>query len=344
MRKFNIPIPDIHISTILQEVIDSKTKPLGALGVLEKLASQCGLIQQTITPVLSNPQLVVFAADHGIAEENVSAYPQEVTSQMVYNFLRGGAAINVFCKQHQIGLHIVDAGVKHTFNGEQGLIDQKAGLGTANFRYHSALTTSQFQFCVNAGCSIVDDVYSKGCNIIGFGEMGIGNTSSAAVIMHLLTGIPLEECVGRGTGVNEHQFLHKLSILQSAVLRNKSMSSAEEVLCEYGGFEIVQMYAAMLRAAELKMIVLVDGFIATAAFLAAAKTYPAVKDYAVFCHCSHESGHEKMLNYLDTKPLLYLDMRLGEGTGCAVAYPIVQSAIKFLNEMSSFKQAGVSEK
>ncbi len=328
----------------LQHKIDFKTKPIGALGMLEKLALQIGSIQNTLSPTLKNPTIVVFAADHGIAKEGVSAYPQEVTFQMVINFLNGGAAINVFCKQNNLNLKIVDAGVNFDFEENKNLINSKIDKGTKSFLKDKAMTKNQLQQCFDKGKEVVNMITNEECNVIGFGEMGIGNTSSATMLMSYLCKLPIEKCVGRGTGLNDIQLENKISILKQAKSFHGNIDNTKEILQTFGGFEIAQMCSAMLTAFENNMIILVDGFIASSAFLVAYKLNPAIIKNAIFCHLSDEFGHQNLLNYLNAEPLLKLNMRLGEGTGCAVAYPIIESAIAFLNNMASFESAGVSHK
>ena len=323
----------------LQHKIDFKTKPLGALGALEKLALQIGSIQKTLTPSLLNPTIVVFAGDHGIVQEGVSAYPAEVTYQMVLNFLNGGAAINVFCKQHHIALKVADAGVNFDFEPHSSLVNSKVGKSTKNFLQQPAMTPAELQMCLEYGAKIMNETSG---NVIGFGEMGIGNTSSAAMLMSALCQLPLADCVGRGTGLDDQQLNHKMAVLTKAQQAHPNLQTPQEVLQTFGGFEIAQMTGAMLAAFADNRLLLIDGFIATSAFLVAFKINPAIKNNAVFCHLSDERGHQNLLNYLEASPLLKLNMRLGEGTGCAMAYPIVQSAVLFLNEMASFESANVS--
>jgi len=324
--------------------IDFKTKPIGALGTLEKLALQIGQIQNTLTPKLTNPTIVVFAGDHGIAKEGVSAYPQEVTFQMVMNFLQGGAAINVFSKQNNIDLKIVDAGVNFDFEPNENLINAKIAHGTKSFLTEKAMTEVQLQQCFDTGSEIVNSIYEDNCNVIGFGEMGIGNTSSATMLMSYLCNLPIEKCVGRGTGLNDIQLENKIGILKQAQIFHGEIENPKNVLQTFGGFEVAQMCGAMLAAFKNNMLILVDGFIASNAFLVAYKLNPAVINNAIFCHLSDEFGHHKLLNYLNAEPILKLNMRLGEGTGCAVAYPIMESAVSFLNNMASFESAGVTNK
>lgn len=328
----------------LQHKIDFKTKPTGSLGILEKLALQIGTNQNTLSPVLNNPTIIVFAGDHGIAKEGVSAYPQEVTFQMVMNFLQGGAAINVFTEQNNIALKVVDAGVNFDFEANENLINAKIGHGTKSFLNEKAMTKEQFEECFERSAEIINQLDENGCNVVGFGEMGISNTSSATMLMSYLCRLTVEECVGRGTGLNDTQLENKIAILKDAQKFHGTIEKPEEVLQSFGGFEITQMCGAMLAAFEKNMLILVDGFIASSAFLVASKIQPNIIKNAVFCHLSDEFGHKKLLNYLGAEPLLKLNMRLGEGTGCAIAYPIVKSAVEFLNKMASFESSGISNK
>lgn len=326
----------------LQQKIDLKTKPQGSLGQLEEIALQVGFIQQTLTPTLSKPHIVVFAGDHGITAEGVSPFPQEVTYQMVFNFLQGGAAINVFSKQHDIALKVVDAGVNYDFESTSNLIHAKIGYGTKNFLYEPAMTNNECQQALKKGEQIVEELHLEGCNVIGFGEMGIGNTSAAAVLMSILTGLSIEECVGAGTGLDQEGIQHKIDVLKKSIHQHTIPKSPLDILALFGGYEIAMMTGAFLKAATLDMTILVDGFIVTAALLVAARHQPSVVDNCIFTHTSNEKGHQKMLDSLDAKPVLDMSMRLGEGTGVAVAYPLIQSAVCFLNEMASFESAGVS--
>jgi nicotinate-nucleotide--dimethylbenzimidazole phosphoribosyltransferase len=331
-------------SSLLQDKIDSKTKPIGALGTLETLAFQMATVFETLNPKITNPNIVVFAADHGIANHGVSAYPQDVTRQMVGNFLEGGAAINVFCNQNNIQLSIVDAGVNYDFPTNANLIHAKIAKGTQSFLHIPAMSETELQLCFEKGKSIVTNIAKTGSNCIGFGEMGIGNTSTASVLMSLLTGFSIEECVGKGTGVEDEKLLQKQDLLKKAINNYSGQAELKQQLAYFGGFEIIQMASGMLTAFENKMLILVDGFICSVAFLIASKINPDIHKNAVFCHCSAEKAHQKLLNYLNAKPILNLDLRLGEGTGCAVAFPILKSAEAFLNEMASFESAGVSRK
>jgi len=338
---FLIPALSSGLSSALQAKIDQKTKPLGALGQLESLALQIGLAQNSLTPSLNKPCILIFAGDHGIAGAGVSAYPQTVTAQMVANFLAGGAAISVFARQHGIELLIVDAGVNADLDSHPKLIDAKIGKGTRNCLTHPAMTEEECVKALQAGAEIVLRQHEYGSNCIGFGEMGIGNTSSAALLMHCLTGMPLVQCVGRGTGLNDEQLQNKTSVLQQALSQHKGATEPLDVLATFGGFEIAMMVGAYLKAAELGMLILVDGFIASAALLVASKLYPQVLDYCIFSHVSSEQGHQALLKQFNAKALLNMELRLGEGSGIALAYPLLQSAVVFLNEMATFDEAGV---
>ena len=343
LKNFNITPISTEKTKQLQQKIDQKTKPLGALGRLEALALHIGCLQNTLSPQLNKPTIVIFAGDHGITAEGVSAYPQTVTYQMVSNFLAGHAAINVFARQQGINLKIVDAGVNYEFAGIEHLISAKIGPGTKNFRHEPAMTMSETEQAIQTGAEIIQPIKAEGCNTIGFGEMGIGNTSSAAVLMHLLTLIPLEECVGKGTGLDEESVQHKLKVLKSAIEHHQINAEPLNILATFGGFEIAMMVGAYLQAAESNMVICGDGFIATAALLVALQLAPHLLDYCIFTHQSQEKGHTFLLDYLKAQPLCHLEMRLGEGTGIAVVFPIIQAAVNFLNEMASFKSAGVSK-
>ena len=330
----------------LQAKIDGKTKPLGALGELERLARQIGQVQETLHPQLGRPCVLVFAGDHGAARAGVSAYPQEVTWQMVENFLAGGAAINVFARHNDLQLQVVDAGVAHDFGVRPDLLDAKIAFGTRNYLEEAAMSVDQRDAALARGAAIVRSLAEAGCRVVAFGEMGIGNTASAALLTHLLTGSPLADCVGRGTGLDDAGLARKRDLLAHALRRAGLSSSADPatVLAEFGGLEIAMLTGAMLAAAEQRMLLLIDGYIVTAALLVAARIAPAIVDYCVFCHRSAEPGHLAQLRALRAEPLLDLGLRLGEGTGAALAWPLVRAAAAFLNEMASFAAAGVSER
>ncbi len=334
---------DRSCEAALRRKIDTKTKPLGALGRLEDLALQIGLVRQTLSPALARPHIVVFAGDHGAAKAGISAYPQDVTWQMVENFLAGGAAINVFARTNGIGLTVVDAGVAHDFSVRPNLVDAKIAAGTANYLEGAAMTAAQRDTAMARGADLVKTLAAEGCQAVGFGEMGIGNTAAAALITHCLTGAALADCVGRGTGLDDAGLARKHTLLGQALARyDGPRDEALAVLARFGGFEIAMMAGAMLAAAQAGMVVLVDGFICGAAALVATRLAPAFLDYAVFCHASAEPGHKLQLAAMNARPLLDLGMRLGEGTGAAVAWPLLVAACAFVNEMASFESAGVS--
>lgn len=343
LSTFQINASSDNYTETAQHIINNKTKPLGSLGKLEKLALQVAKIQENKTLKISSPTLIVFAGDHGITAEGVSPYPQDVTWQMVMNFVGGGAAINIFTKQNGWQIEIVDAGVNHDFDPSLRIKNLKISKGTKNFLNEPAMDNSQMNLALKRGSDLVDEIFLKGCNCIAFGEMGIGNTSSAAVIMHKFTGAAMEECAGRGTGLNDEGLNRKLEILKQAV-RKQQANTPEDILKTFGGFETAMITGAILKAAENKMIIIIDGFIVSSALLIAHSIYPQVLDYCIFAHQSDEKGHKNMLKYLNVSPLLHLDMRLGEGTGAALALPIIQAAVNFFNNMASFESAGVSGK
>jgi len=345
----------------LQQKIDGKTKPLGALGILEPIALQVGMVQQTVTPSISHPHIVVFAGDHGIAATGkVNPYPQAVTAQMVLNFVNGGTAINVFCQQHHIGLTVVDAGVNYVFDPALPIVHAKLGMGTSDYSQYLAMSTDKALAATTKGAAIVQALFEQNCNCIGFGEMGIGNSSAAALIMHHYTGLPLQQCVGRGTGANDAQLQQKLEVLEDVAEFHELARydiTPHGLLSKVGGFEIAMMAGAYVKAYELGMLIVVDGFIATAALFLAIKMLNQPKannaqitpnsdllHNCIFAHTSGEAGHATMLERLQVKPLLNLGLRLGEGTGAALAIPLIQSAVNFLNQMASFETAGVANK
>ncbi|SHG04991.1 nicotinate-nucleotide-dimethylbenzimidazole phosphoribosyltransferase /cob(II)yrinic acid a,c-diamide reductase [Flavobacterium micromati] len=343
---FEVPneINSAAFAKAVQYKIDQKTKPTGSLGVLEVLAKQIAMVFQTLEPKIVQPNIVVFAADHGIANHGVSAYPQDITRQMVTNFLDGGAAINVFCKQNEINLSIVDAGVNYDFPMKMDLISAKIGKGTQSFLHTAAMSKTEMQLCFSKGATIVKTIAKTGSNCIGFGEMGIGNTSTASVLMSVITGFLIEECVGKGTGINDEKLQQKIEILKKSIENYTGEADLESKMAYFGGFEILQMAAGMLEAYRNNMLILVDGFICTVAYLVAFTKNPLIKKNTIFSHQSAEQAHKKLLDYLKVDAILQLDLRLGEGTGCALAFPIIESAVAFLNDMASFESAGVSSK
>ena len=335
------PVANPSLASQLDAAIDNKTKPPGSLGVLERLARQLGLIQESVVVSIDRPAILVFAGDHGVVAEGVSAYPQDVTWQMVENFLAQGAAINVFARQNDCALHVVDAGVNHDFGQRPGLIDRKVAYGTRNFAAEPAMTAQQRITAMEYGAALAADLPG---NVVGFGEMGIGNTTAAAALMHALLGIPAGDCVGAGTGLTAEGVLRKQRVIEAAVAHHAGLTDPLAVLATFGGFEIAMMAGAMLEAARRRKVLLIDGFIVTSALLVAARVAPAILDYCVFAHCSDEAGHRRMLQALDAKPLLQLGLRLGEGTGAALALPLLRAAAGFLNDMATFASASVSEK
>jgi nicotinate-nucleotide--dimethylbenzimidazole phosphoribosyltransferase len=344
-QTFNIQPATVHLRAVLAAKIDSKTKPPGALGRLEDLALQIGMVQENLSPQLSRPVILVFAGDHGITQDGVSPYPQEVTYQMVLNFLAGGAAINVFARQNGIALRVVDAGVNGEFEAHPDLVNAKIGYGTESFLRTPAMTEAQRNQALASGAELARAEIASGTNVLGFGEMGIGNTSSASALMAVLCGVPVSQCVGRGTGLDDEGMHRKSAIIEQALaLHHLDATDPMRVLAVFGGFEITMMVGAMLAAAEARALLLIDGFIATSALLVASRLHPAVLDYCIFSHRSGEAGHARLLTELKASPLLDLGMRLGEGTGAAMAYPLVLAAVNFLNQMASFESAGVSER
>ena len=344
MQKFNITPVDHTIEPEIINKIDNLTKPKGSLGRLEELANKICLIQQTLSPELNNPHNVLFAADHGILEEGISVSPREVTWQQLSHFSKGGAGINFLCEQHGFKLVLVDAGVDYNIPSGHGIIDMKVRRGTRNFLHGPAMTEEEMNLSIERGGKIVEEIYNATrCNIISFGEMGSGNTSPSAIWMHLFTGIPLEKCIGAGAGLDNAGIRHKYEVLSKAVVNYKGIDTVEAKIAWFGGYEMVMALGGMLKAAELGMIILVDGFIMTSVILAASRLYPSVMDYAIFGHEGDESGHKRMLEAMGVKGLLHLDLRLGEGSGAVCAYPIIESAVRMINSMDSFKSVNVTK-
>ena len=348
MTTFTAPtIPNIENNELrqqLQQIIDQKTKPLGALGRLETLAVQLGMIQGTTAPHINQPQIRVFAADHGLTKHGTSAYPSAVTAQMVYNFLQGGAAINVLARQHHMELKVVDAGVNadfanSPFKDHAQLLDYKVRHGSRDALSEPAMTAEE---CLAALENGMDVVKSMAGNLLVVGEMGIGNTSAASLLLARLGDIPLDECIGRGTGLDDAGLKHKASILTQVLARHSEAQTPFDILAALGGLEIAMMAGALMQAASERRILLIDGFIASSALLVAERLAPGVAQYAVFAHHSVEPGHTHLLKLLNAEPLLNMGMRLGEGSGAALAYPLLQSACAIINEMASFNDAGIS--
>ena len=346
MRNIEIQPVDWSFEKTVQQKIDNLNKPKGSLGRLEELAMQLCLIQQTLTPSTAHPCHLLLGSDHGIEREGVSVSPREVTWQQMVNFTLGGGGVNMFCRQHGFHLRIVDVGVDHDLSSIPGIIDRKIAHGTSNFLYEPAMTSEQFDQAIQTGSDLVDDCIHEGCRILSIGEMGIGNTSPSSIWMHLFCNIPLQECIGAGAGLNNEGIRHKYEVLSRAVDRfslSAHHTSIEEIIRYFGGFEMVTAIGAMLRAAERHLVILVDGFIMTACALAATRLYPASQDYMVFTHCGDESGHRRMLDFLGAHPLLSLGLRLGEGTGALCAFPIIDSAVRMINEMNNFDDAKITK-
>lgn len=343
MITFRIEKPDIALAPALEDKINNLTKPKGSLGTLEKIALQIGLIQQTLSPALHHPTNVIYASDHGIADEGVSKSPKEVTRQVIHNFLNGGAGVCFLARQHGFELKIVDGGVDFDFPLISRLIDRKIRKGTRNFLYEAAMTQAEMELALQYGAEIVSDCHREGCNVISFGEMGIGNTAASSMWMTCLTDIPLIDCVGAGSGLDDEGIRHKYNVLKQALDNYSGTREATDVMRYFGGYEMVMAVGGMLRAAELKMVILVDGFIMTNCILAASRLYPNMLPYCIFGHCGDESGHKRVLDALGAEPLLNLGLRLGEGSGSVCAYPIVDSAVRMINEMHTFDQASVTK-
>jgi len=335
----------------LQHKIDNKTKPLGSLGRLETLALKMGEILGTDMPVLNDPQMVVFAGDHGLARRGMSAFPQDVSWQMVENFLAGGAAVSVFSRLNQIALTVVDCGVNHDFLAGLPAGTQRPGLrvckvtggehGTADSSEQAAMTAVQCQQAIQNGMVLVKTLPG---NALLLGEMGIGNTSAASLLLSRLAGLGIEVCTGAGTGLDAAAVQRKTAILRQVLARHPNAIEPLDALAAFGGFEIATMVGAVLQAALERRVIVVDGFIATSAVLVAHALQPQVLQRCVFAHRSGERGHEFMLQYLGVQALLDLGLRLGEGSGAALAWPLLTAASAMLRDMASFESAGVSEK
>ena len=339
MRAFDIHPTDKSLQAAIQAKIDNLNKPKGSLGRLEELVLQICLVQQTLEPSLAHPCHLLLGGDHGIEREGVSVSPREVTWQQMINFTRGGGGVNMFCRQHGFKLRIVDVGVDYDLSSIPGIIDRKIARGTKNFLYEPAMSEEEFNKAIEIGCDLVDDCANEGCRILCIGEMGIGNTSPSSIWMSLFGNIPLKECIGAGAGLNSEGIRHKYEVLSRAVERFTNTEG--RFFCD--GNSITKEPGAMLRAAELHLIILVDGFIMTACALAAIRLYPASQDYMIFTHCGDESGHKMMLDMIDARPLLHLGLRLGEGTGALCAFPIIDSAVRMMNEMNNFQNAKITK-
>ena len=336
------PVHDLHdaaLTTRVQRRIDQLTKPLGALGRLEALALQLAVIQGREHPRLLQPQLVVFAADHGIAAQGVSAYPQAVTAQMVANMLAGGAAVSVLARQHGLALTVVDCGVAAPLQPQPGLVFAKLRAGSGDSSRGPAMSAAECRQAIAQGAALLAELPG---NVLLLGDMGIANTSAAALLMSRLTGLPIEACAGRGTGLDDAGLRHKIAVLQRALDHHQALAEPLDGLAALGGLEIATMVGAVLQAAAERRLIVVDGFITTAAVAVAAALQPHVLQRCVFAHGSAENGHARWLQQLNVTPLLDLGLRLGEGSGAALAWPLIKSAELLLAEMASFESAAVS--
>lgn len=336
-----ISLVDQKLRTELQHKLDNKAKPVGSLGQLEEIALQVGLIQNTLTPELHKPVMLTVASDHKVTDEGVSTCPVEITWQQCLNFLDGGGGIGLLTRHYGLDLWVVDAGVDYDFQPHPKLIDAKIRKGSRNFLYEPAMTMEECQQALQNGCDIVRKFSDEGSNVIGFGEMGIGNTTPASALMSVYCNIPVDDCVGPGAGLSKDGVNHKAEVIKAAMDKHGVSEDAIENLARFGGLEIATIAGGMLEAAAQKMIIIVDGFITTSALLAAHAINKNVLDYCLFSHQSEEQGHKKMVDFLGGNPILNLDLRLGEGTGSAVAYSIMQGAVAVLNEMTTFEEGKV---
>lgn len=336
---------DTEAMKVARERQDELTKPRGSLGLLEELSVKIAGIKREATPILKRKAIVTMAADHGVVVEGVSAYPQEVTRQMVFNFLNGGAAINVLARHIGARVIVVDMGVIGGFEPHPALTYKMIDFGTQNMAQGPAMTRQQAFDTLEAGISVVEDEISQGLDIVGAGDMGIGNTTAASTICAAITGKPAAEVTGCGTGIDDKQLSHKVGVIEQALSVNQpDPNDAIDVLAKVGGFEIGGLAGVILASAANSIPVVIDGFISGAAALIAVGLSPVVKDYIIAAHLSVEPGHETLLSYLGLSPLLNLNMRLGEGTGAALGISLAEAAVKVLREMATFSEAGVSDR
>jgi nicotinate-nucleotide--dimethylbenzimidazole phosphoribosyltransferase len=336
---------DLSVETEAQKRLDSLTKPQGSLGKLEELARRVATIQRKVPPRLGRKLLFVFAADHGITQEGVSAYPKEVTAQMTYNFLGGGAAINVLARHHGVDTRVVDVGVDHEFGALRGLGNDKIRPGTANFSQGPAMTRDEAVRSVELGIRLACEAASEDLFLLGAGDMGIGNTSSATAILCALTGAAAADVAGRGTGIDDATLGRKIAAIERGLEINRpNAKDPVDVLAKIGGLEIGAMTGVILGAAAFRVPMVLDGFISGAAALLAQRLCPHVEDIFVASHLSAEKGHRLMLDELKLAPVLDLQMRLGEGTGACLLMGVIESAVRIMREMATFQSAGVKEK
>ena len=329
-----------------QERLDSLTKPLGSLGMLEEEAKNVIAITENEKFQIKKKVIFVLAGDHGVVKESVTGYPQEVTAQMVYNFVRGGAAINVLARHVDAKVVVVDMGVAADLDeASDKIVNKKINYGTKNFAEGPAMSKDEAISTIEAGIEVFEQELKNGIDIVGCGDMGIGNTTTSSAIVSALTGAPVEQVTGRGTGIDDEMLAHKIEVIKKALAKhNPDSTDPIDVLSKVGGFEIGGIAGIVLAAAAHKIPILLDGFISSAGALIAYKLQPNVKDYFIASHLSVERGHQIILEVLDKRPLLNLDLRLGEGTGAALAMPLIEASLKILNEMASFTGAGVSQR
>lgn len=340
----SIKKPDYSIIGSIKQKLDNLTKPPGSLGVLEEIAQKYSLIKKNLVPTLNKKVIFVFAGDHGITEEGVSAYPKEVTHQMVYNFLRGGAGINVLARHINAEVRVIDIGVDFEFGSIEGLISKKIRRGTQNFLKSPAMTREEAIRAIEAGMEVVINETAKGLDIAGVGDMGIGNTTPSAGIISVITGMPVEKVTGRGTGIEDNRLARKINVIKRAIEIHKPRKEDPiDVVSKIGGFEIAGIAGAILACAGRKIPVVLDGVITTAGALVAYELNRNVIDYMFASHLSVEPGHKIALEYLGMKPILDLNLRLGEGTGACLAINLIEAGVKILKEMASFDSAGVSK-
>lgn len=340
--KIHIPEVAENLRNQLQYLLDNKAKPVGSLGIMEEIALRLGMIQNTETPVLNKPIMLTVAADHGVTAEGVSPCPTELTWQQVLNFLQGGGGIGLFCQIYGLDLWVADAGVNYDFAPQPRLIDVKIAHGSANLLHQPAMTRQQCEQAIENGRKIVRGFAEQGSNVIGFGEMGIGNTTPASALLSIYAGIEVKEAVGPGAGLDANGVSHKARVIAQSIAKHGIADNPIDNLARFGGLEIATICGGMLEAAAQRMAIITDGFITTSALLIAREINPRVTDYTFYAHQSDEQGHRKMIETLGGKPILHLGLRLGEGTGAAVAYSVMRGSAAILSNMTSFEQGGVT--
>jgi nicotinate-nucleotide--dimethylbenzimidazole phosphoribosyltransferase len=338
-----IPSLSIELAQQARSLWDAKAKPQRSLGMLEDLAVRIVCMRGTLRPILGRPILLLAAADHGIVAEGVTGSPQEITWQQCENFSRGGGAIGLMCSCNGIDLDVVDMGVAHNFALDSNIKNHKVAFGSQNFALGPAMSMEQCIAAMETGRGLVLSYAQQGRVVMAFGEMGVGNTTVSAALMSAITKFPVESCTGQGSGLDERGLAHKRDVIKRALKLHHLADDPMEILACLGGFEIACIVGGILAAAENRMVILMDGFITTVALLIASKINPKVLDYVIFCHESHETGHRLLIDYLGGVPLLRLGMCLGEGTGAALAYLIVQQAVTLFNDMTSFSCGGVTD-